>query len=56
MISLVGFTLVSNNEESKVVSVVKDSITTANVEDAAVNASVINYIDKGEMTLLVNIK
>jgi rare lipoprotein A len=50
MISLVGFTLVSNNEESKVVSVVKETVTTANVEDAAVNASVINYIDKGEMT------
>lgn len=49
MISLVGFTLVSNNEESKVVSVVKE-ITTTNVEDAAVSASVINYIDKGEMT------
>jgi rare lipoprotein A len=50
MISLVGFTLVSNNEESKVVSVVKETGTTSNVEDATVNASVINYIDKGVMT------
>ena len=50
MISLVGFTLVSNNEESKIASVVKETVTTTNVEDATVNASVINYIDKGEMT------
>src|ERR1039457_5715461 len=48
MISLVGFTLVSN-EESNIVNTVKETVSTSDHE-AVVNASVINYIDKGTMT------
>jgi rare lipoprotein A len=48
MISLVGFTLVSN-DESKIENVVKGS-EISSTQDAVVNASVINYIDKGTMT------
>ena len=48
MISLVGFTLVSN-DESKIENVVKES-NISSTQDAVVNASVINYIDKGTMT------
>jgi rare lipoprotein A len=48
MISLVGFTLVSN-EERNAENVVKEAETTSAVDGATVNASVINYIDKGEM-------
>jgi rare lipoprotein A len=48
MISLVGFTLVSN-EESKVENVVKESNNSSD-QNAVVKASVIKYIDKGVMT------
>jgi rare lipoprotein A (peptidoglycan hydrolase) len=48
MISLVGFTLVTN-EESKLESTVKVSNNSSD-GDANVTASVINYIDKGVMT------
>jgi rare lipoprotein A len=48
MISLVGFTLISN-DESKVENVVKDSNISSD-QNAVVKASVIKYIDKGVMT------
>jgi rare lipoprotein A len=48
MISLVGFTLVSN-EESKVENIVKESNNSSD-QNAVVKASVIKYIDKGVMT------
>ena len=48
MISLVGFTLVSK-DESKIENIVKGTVSTSDRE-ADVNASVINYIDKGTMT------
>jgi rare lipoprotein A len=48
MISLVGFTLVSK-EESKTENIVKETLSTSD-QEATVNASVINYIDKGVMT------
>ena len=48
MISLVGFTLVSK-EESNIENIVKESVSTSD-HQAVVNASVINYIDKGTMT------
>ena len=48
MISLVGFTLVSN-DESNIANLVKETVSTSD-HAAAVNASVINYIDKGTMT------
>ena len=45
MISLVGFTLVSNEESN----LVKETVSTSD-HQTVVNASVINYIDKGTMT------
>lgn len=48
MISLVGFTLVSK-EESNIENIVKETVSTSD-HQAVVNASVINYIDKGTMT------
>ena len=48
MISLVGFTLVSK-KESNIENLVKETVSTSDHE-AVVNASVINYIDKGVMT------
>jgi rare lipoprotein A (peptidoglycan hydrolase) len=48
MISLVGFTLVSS-EENNIKNVVKESVL-SNDGQAEVNASVISFIDKGTMT------
>ena len=48
MISLVGFTLVSS-EESKVDNMVKVNNNSSD-QNSLVNASVINYVDKGVMT------
>ena len=49
MISLVGFTLVSKEESNNIENIVKETVSTSD-HGAVVNASVINYIDKGTMT------
>ncbi len=49
MISLVGFTIVSN-EESNAEEPVISKAKTVNEEDTAVNTSIVNYTDKGTMT------
>lgn len=49
MISLVGFTIVSNEESSAEEPVISKT-KTVNEEDSAVNTSIVNYTDKGKMT------